>query len=121
MSAPRLRLLVNVSLGLSLESWIRESDHDAVFVREIDPRLSDAAILQQAQQEDRIVVTMDKDFGELVFRSRHPHRGVLLLRFEEQSASASVPILSEILERHAARLQGSFAVYQNGHLRIRQR
>jgi predicted nuclease of predicted toxin-antitoxin system len=114
-------LLVDVSLGLSLESWIRESGHDAVFVREIDPRLSDSAILQQAQQEDRIVVTMDKDFGELVFRSQHPHRGVLLLRFEEQSASASVPILSEILERHAARLQGSFAVYQNGHLRIRRR
>ena len=75
-------MLVDVSLGLSLESWIRESGHDAVFVREIDPRLSDSAILQQAQQEDRI--------------------------------------LSEILERHAARLQGSFAVYQNGHLRIRQ-
>jgi hypothetical protein len=77
MSAPRLRLLVDVSLDLSLESWIRKSGH--------------------------------------------PHRGVLLLRLEEQSASASVPILSEILERHAARLQGSFAVYQNGHLRIRQR
>ena len=41
MSAPRLRLLVDVSLGLTLESWIRKSGHDAVFVRDVDPRLSD--------------------------------------------------------------------------------
>ena len=53
-------MLVDVSLGLSLESWIRGSGHDAVFVREIDPLLSDSAILQRAQQEDRIVVTMDR-------------------------------------------------------------
>ena len=119
MPVPRLRLLVDVSLGLSLETRIRNSGHDAVFVRDLDPRLPDSAILDLAQREDRVVVTMDKDFGELVFRSQRPHRGVLLLRLEEQSAKASVPILSEILDRHASKLQGSFAVYQNEQLRIR--
>ena len=55
-----------------------------VSVREINPRASDANILSTAASENRIVITMDKDFGELVHKSGRPHRGVLLLRMEEQ-------------------------------------
>ena len=119
MSAHPLRLLVDMSLGRTLEDFIRTTQHDAAFVRDIDIRLPDSTILQLAAQQNRLVVTMDKDFGELVYRSGRRHRGVLLLRLEDQSASVSVPILKEILQNHSARIDSHFSVYQAGRLRIR--
>ena len=111
MSAHPLRLLVDMSLGRSLEDFIRTTQHDATFVRDIDIRLPDSTILQ--------LVTMDKDFGELVYRSGRRHCSVLLLRLEGQSASVRVPILKEILQNHSVRIDGHFPVYQSGRLRIR--
>lgn len=61
MAKARLRLLVDTSLGRSLEATVRESGHDVVFVRDIDPRLPDSAILDIAVQDNRLVMTMDKD------------------------------------------------------------
>lgn len=49
------------------------------------PRLPDEDILAFAVRDDRIVITNDKDFGELVFRDRRPHRGVILLRLANRS------------------------------------
>ena len=119
MATRRLRILVDTSLGLSLEATVRDSGHDAVFVRDIDPRLPDSAALDLAVRDDRLVLTMDKDFGELVYRARRGHRGVLLLRLEEQSASVSAPLLAMILRDYTELLEGHFAVYQGGRLRIR--
>ena len=115
----RLRLLVDTSLGLSLEDCVRNSGHDATFVRDIDPRLPDSAILELAVREHRMVVTMDKDFGELIYRAGRGHRGVLLLRMEDQSAAVSASIVARILEDYSEMLENNFAVYQGGRLRIR--
>ena len=115
----RLRLLVDVSLGLSLEDCIRKSGHDATFVRDIDLGLPDSAILELAVRDHRTVVTMDKDFGELVNRVGRGHRGVLLLRMEDQAAAMSAPIAARILEDYSEMLENRFAVHQDGRLRIR--
>lgn len=77
-------------------------------------------ILSSAVNEKRIVATMDMDFGELVHNSGRPHRGVLLLRVEEQDRKAKVMTVSRILEEHADKLGNPFCVYQSGRLRIRQ-
>jgi predicted nuclease of predicted toxin-antitoxin system len=119
MPKRRLRLLVDTSLGLSLEDCVRNSGHDAAFVRDIDPRLPDSAILGLAVRDQRMVVTMDKDFGELVYRVGRGHHGVLLLRMEDQSAAASAPIVARLLEDYCEMLENHFAVYQGGRLRIR--
>ena len=120
MSLGKLRLLVDVSVGTGLVSFLREEGHDVVSVKEIDPRADDVSILSLAVDEKRIVVTMDKDFGELVYKSGLPHRGVILLRLEEHDRKAKVKIMSQILERHGEKLEGHFCVYQNGRLRIRR-
>jgi predicted nuclease of predicted toxin-antitoxin system len=119
MPKRRLRLLVDTSLGLSLEDCVRNSGHDAAFVRDIDPRLPDSAILGLAVRDQRMVVTMDKDSGELVYRAGRGHHGVLLLRMQDQSAAASAPIVARLLEDYCEMLENHFAVYQGGRLRIR--
>ena len=119
MPGRRLRLFVDTSLGLSLEDCVRNSGHDATFVRDIDPRLPDSAILELAVRNHRMVLTMDKDFGELVYRVGRGHRGVLLLRMEDQSAAVSAPTVARLLQDYSELLENHFAVYQGGRLRIR--
>jgi predicted nuclease of predicted toxin-antitoxin system len=114
-----VNILVDVSAGQGVADAIRALGHDTHFVRDRDPTMPDADILAWAVAEQRLVVTMDKDFGELVYRSGLPHAGVLLLRLEAVRTAEKVRIVTEILANHGWALPGHFAVYQDGRLRIR--
>ncbi len=89
-------------------------------MRDLDPRLPDSDILDIAVSEARLVVTMDKDFGELVYRPRRTHAGVLLLRLEAATGDEKVEVVKAITKNYAGEITGRFAVYQNGKLRIRR-
>ena len=92
---------------------------DTVFVRDRVPMLSDEDILMWAVADGRLVVTMDKDFGELVYRSGLPHAGVLLLRLEDARTDEKIRIVTDIVSRFDWALPSRFAVYRTGRLRIR--
>jgi len=89
-------------------------------VRDINPRMNDDEILKIAVAENRMVVTMDKDFGELVYNSGLPHAGVLILRLEDARSDEKVKTIEKILAEHSDRLLNNFCVFQNGRLRIRK-
>lgn len=114
-----LRILVDVGVGKAVEEWFRVNGHDIQAVRDRDPKTDDADILAWAVSEQRIVITMDKDFGELVYHSGQAHSGVLLLRLEDASSEEKVRLVDEIVNTYADQLPDSFAVYQDGRLRVR--
>jgi predicted nuclease of predicted toxin-antitoxin system len=114
-----MKVLVDVSAGQAVAEAIRQLGHDVAAVRDRDARMPDVDILAWAAAEGRLVVTMDKDFGELVYRSGRPHAGVLLLRLEAARAAEKVRVVTEILTGHADELVGHFSVYHDGRLRIR--
>ncbi len=66
-----------------------------------------------------MVITMDKDFGELVYRSNVIHTGVLLLRFDGYSLQEKVNVIKRILEEYQDKIVGKFCVYKDNNLRIR--
>jgi hypothetical protein len=69
-----VKVLVDVSAGVAVADAIRSLVPDTAFVRDKDPTLPDDAILSWAVIEQRLVVTMDKDFGELVSGPDYPTR-----------------------------------------------
>ena len=83
------KFLFNVGVGRIAESWLEAAGFDVSSVRSLDPAMADADILAIAVAENRLVVTMDKDFGELVYRSKKSHAGVLLLRMEDADGKPS--------------------------------
>jgi len=115
-----VKLLADVGVGKAVEDWLRAQGHDVLAVRDLDPRLPDEEILEQAVREHRLILTMDKDFGELVHRSGKRHAGVLLLRLEAADSRTKVEVVRRIFERHGTKLPGKFAVYRRGRLRIRK-
>ncbi|MBI4615972.1 MAG: DUF5615 family PIN-like protein [Planctomycetes bacterium] len=63
-----MKVLVDVGVGKAVETWLAAQGHDVLPLRNVDPRLPDAEVLSRALREGRLVMTMDKDFGELVYR-----------------------------------------------------
>ncbi|MBX3398100.1 MAG: DUF5615 family PIN-like protein [Gemmataceae bacterium] len=114
-----MKVLVDVSAGLRIAEALRSSGHDVVSVRDVDPRMSDRDILDWATRDGRLIVTMDKDFGELVHRSGQSHSGVLLLRLDTMGSEEKVRVVNAIFANFATELAARFSVYQDGRLRIR--
>lgn len=114
-----MKVLIDVSAGFSVGQVFAERGYDVVYVRDRDPKMKDEDILNWAVTEQRLVVTQDKDFGELVFRKSLTLAGILLLRLDEADADKKRDIVSEILDGYADQLPGRFSVFQDDRLRIR--
>ena len=105
-----MRFLVDECTGPAVAAWLRRHDHDVFSVYEQARGLDDAQVIQMALDEGRILITNDKDFGEKVFRDRRPHRGVILLRLEDERAASKIAALSHLLRQYPERIQGAFVV-----------
>ena len=114
-----VKFLVDVGVGRAVETWLKDNGHDTQSVRDIDPHARDIDILRIAVNESRMVITMDKDFGELVHHSGAPHAGVLILRLEDARGQEKADVVRRILSLYGDKMVGKFCVYQDGRLRIR--
>ena len=114
-----MKFIVDESTGAAVAEYLRGLGHDVLAVAEVMPQAEDADILAAAVNEGRIVVTNDKEFGELVYRSGQPHQGVLLLRLHDESPANRIRVVKRVLEQHGERLPGSFTVATEGNVRIR--
>ena len=77
-----MRFLVDACAGHRLAEWLRDQGHDVVESRDRGPDPGDRLLLDWAADEERILVTMDKDFGRLLFLDKRAHCGLI-----RQSAS----------------------------------
>lgn len=100
---------------------LRRDSHDVVYVAELSPSISDEEVLRQANARRAILVTADKDFGELVFRQGLVHSGVVLLRLAGLPNATKAAIVAEVCRDRTAELLGAFSVVSPGQVRIRQR
>lgn len=119
MSEP-LKFFVDLGVGKDVESLLTELRFDMKTVRFLDRFMSDEAIIELSNKEQRIIITMDKDFGELVFRSGYGHSGVLLLRLEDTIGAEKRKVVEEILKTFSDKLSNNFCVYQAGKFRVRK-
>ncbi|MBX3304251.1 MAG: DUF5615 family PIN-like protein [Nitrospira sp.] len=104
----------------SLRRILVELGHDVRLVSEADPRASDETVLAIAHEEGCIVITEDKDFGELIAVQRRPHSGII--RFLELSVSEQVEAMQEVLSHYRNKLEsGAVIVVTRGRIRVRSR
>lgn len=93
-----MRVCANENIPEECVASLRRSGHDVLWIREAAPGISDDAVLARAVAEDRLVITFDKDFGELVFRrGAKPSRGVVLFRISQPSPAAVAERVTAVL------------------------
>ncbi len=120
MTSSDLRFLVDVGVGKTIETYLNDKGFDTKAVRDINPRMSDKEIIRMAAKEDRIIITLDKDFGELVYHLSMEHSGILLLRLEDATGPEKLQVVKHIISHYSQRLANCFCVYQNQKFRIRK-
>ncbi len=113
-----MRFLVDECTGPLVAEWLRTSGHEVFSVYEEARGLGDDEVISAAYYGDYILVTNDKDFGEKVYRERRPHRGVVLMRLDDERAANKVKVLRRLLEAYADRLAGHFVVVTEKRVRF---
>ena len=114
-----MRFIVDESTGSAVVESLRNAGHDVLAVSEAMPQADDPDILARARSEGRILVTNDKDFGDLVFRSGQSHHGVVLLRLHDESPINRVRVMKDLLGQYSGRLADHFTVATETSVRIR--
>jgi len=105
-----MRFLVDECTGPAVARWLEERGHEVVSVYDDAPGISDAEVLRRAHEEERILITNDKDFGEKVYRGQHPHCGIVLLRLDNERSQNKIAVLRRLLDEYDDRLSGCFVV-----------
>jgi predicted nuclease of predicted toxin-antitoxin system len=105
-----VRFLVDESTGPCVARWLREEGHDVFSVYEEARGIGDDEIIQKAFSENWILITNDKGFGDKVFRERRPHRGVVLLRLDDERPASKIDTIRRLLRRYSDRLAGNYVV-----------
>ena len=115
-----MRLLANENFpGLAITS-LRLRGHDVLWIREDSPGISDRAVLSRATAEGRILITFDKDFGELVFRlGLNAPSGIILFRIPPNSPSSVAQTAVTVLESRTD-WAGHFSVVDENRVRMKR-
>jgi predicted nuclease of predicted toxin-antitoxin system len=103
----------------SLQAFLAGQGHDVLSAIAIDPKARDERLMGLALQDERVLVTEDKDFGELIFIRRLTHGPIV--RLVELTIDEQVNGMGELLEHHATELSGAVIVtVTRGRIRIRR-
>lgn len=114
-----MKFLIDVSASGTLVQWLTDAGHDVVQVVEEDARMADGDILQWATREERIIVTTDDDFEEMIWREGRPHSGVL--RLENLPRAERLALLDDVLTRHSRDIAaGAIVIADRTRIRIRR-
>lgn len=105
-----MRFLVDECTGPAVGRWLRDQNHEVFSVYEETPGISDDEIIKKAFAEAWILITNDKDFGEKVYREKYPHKGVILLRLENERNFNKIAALKRLLDNYAEDIVDRFIV-----------
>lgn len=115
-----MKILADESMDHEIVIRLREEGHDVKYVSEISPGIMDEEVLALASDENTLLVTADKDFGELIFRQGFVKRGIVLYRLAGLSAREKAQIVSFAIAEHGDALLQSFGVIAEKAVRIRK-
>lgn len=114
-----MRFLLDANASGSLARWLIDQGHDVRMVRDVDPRLADNKILEWAVMENRILVTTDQDFEEMIWQEKKNHAGVV--RLENLPRIKRLALFQYVLEHHNHDLEAGMIIIAMGRkIRIRK-
>lgn len=116
-----MNLVADEGVDGNIVDRLRQDGHDVRYIAEMEPGISDDIVLSLANVQEALLLTEDKDFGELVFRQGLVHSGVVLIRLAGLASEMKAAMVSAVFHDHAAELSEAFSVISPGMVRIRHR
>ena len=96
---------------------LRSKGIDIIPINELTSGVSDESVLEAANKQNRVLITFDSDFGELIFRQKLKARGVILLKFAPKSPQQVVDTTLNVLKTQA-KIEGHFLIVKEKKIRV---
>ena len=116
-----MNFLADENVDRQIVERLRQDGHAVTAVAEMAPGIADPAVLAAANASASVLLTADKDFGEIVFRQRRWSGGIILIRLAGLSPEAKALMVGSVVSNHAAELVEAFTVVTRRAVRIRRR
>ena len=113
-----IKFIGDVNVEKPIIDYLLANGYNTIWISDLDRRMVDEKLLELANREKRILVTNDKDFGELTFRQNRVSPGIILFRVKGQDSRDKVRLLQKILLTHGSRLRGYFTVVTRKKIRF---
>ena len=107
-----MKFLVDRCAGKRLADWLRGQGHDVLEARTLGPDPGDRELLEMAAKQGRVLVTIDTDFGELIYVDRIVHTG--LVRLPDVLAATRLKIMERILNQYESQLKSHAIITVRG-------
>lgn len=120
MAEEEIRFLADESCDFAVVRSLRSKGCDVVAVSESLPSAPDREVLRVAVENDRILITEDKDFGEWIFAHKERMQSVVFIRFPGNARSKLSETVLSLIEKYGTDLVGNFTVLEPGRARIRR-
>jgi predicted nuclease of predicted toxin-antitoxin system len=115
-----VNLVADESVHAAIIDRLRADGHTLRAIRDTNGGAADPDVLAVAVNEQAVLLTQDKDFGELVYRLGLDHCGIVLIRLAGIGVSIRADVVSGVIRDHATELTGAFTVISSGGVRIRR-
>ena len=113
-----MRFLADESCDFTVVRALRGANYDVTAIAETGSGAEDDAVLGSARSETRILLTEDKDFGQLAYASGHETAGVVLIRYPSNARSSLGQAVVNLVAELGGRLSGAFVVLEPGRARV---
>lgn len=114
-----MNFLADESVDYQIVERLRLEGHEVLYVAEMEPSIPDDLVMQRANEHFALLLTEDKDFGELVYRQGLIHRGVILARLAGLSSQTKALVVSTAIAERGNEMPNAFSVISPGMIRIR--
>jgi len=115
-----MKILADENIESEIVTALRQTGHIVSDIKETDPGVEDPNVLSLAIDLDAVLVTNDKDFGELIYREKLVSKGVILLRLGKLEVAEKIDLLLGVLREHEAELMETFTVVTQAGIRMRK-
>lgn len=114
-----MNLLADESVDRQVVERLRRDGHEVLYIAELEPGISDETVIQRANEQTAVLLTVDNDFGELAFRQKLIHHGVVLIRLSGLSNHTKSDLVADALRTRGAEFVDAFTVISPGMIRVR--
>ena len=113
-----IKFIADVNIEKPIVDYLLKNGYDVKWVADYDCKISDEDLLKIANAEKRILITNDKDFGELIFLQKKISRGVILLRVKGQISQDKVRLIGKLIKNYSNKLLNHFVVITKNRIRF---
>lgn len=115
-----MKLLANENIPLRSSQYLEEKGYDIVHIGVANPSITDEEVMQLAVEQDRVIITFDRDYSILVFRDGYRPPGVIYLRLQDYLPIYPGEFIHHLIDSTKYEFEGKFTVANENNIRQRK-